>query len=126
MFSKLSDIQRFQPRVPVYFLGPIADASPVIGVGQAAESGPADRAVRFPLRVLPVTYFSGLLGAWSGEKITGQMKENRSGKAERIDPVHDAAMAGNDGSVVFHAPITLDGRHHQAAIEPHQGNGQSH
>jgi len=62
----------------------------------------------------------------SGKEITGEMEKNWRGKAEGIDPVHDAAMAGNGGTVVFDSAVALDRGHNQSAAKPHERDDQRH
>ena len=54
------------------------------------------------------------------------MKKDRRGKTEGIDPVHDAAMAGNGGAVIFYSAVALDRGHDQATTKPQERDDQRH
>jgi hypothetical protein len=54
------------------------------------------------------------------------MGKNWRDKAEGIDPVHDAAMAGYGGTVVFHSAVALDRGHDQSTAKPHERDDQRH
>jgi hypothetical protein len=47
-------------------------------------------------------------------------------KAEGIDAIHDAAVAGDNGTVVFHSAAALDRGHDQPTAKPHQCDDQGH
>ncbi len=51
----------------------------------------------------------------------GQVKEDRRGKAQRIDPVEHAAVSVDQRAVILDAAVALDRRHDQAARESHDG-----
>jgi len=48
-------------------------------------------------------------GHGSGVVITDEVEENRSGEAQRINAIHDAAVALDHGAEILHAPVALDG-----------------
>src|SRR5882724_5595422 len=60
------------------------------------------------------------------KEIPHQVKENRRGKAQRINPVENAAMTLDHCSEIFHPGIALDRAHHQSARETEQRNHERH
>ncbi len=65
----------------------------------------------------------GLSGQISEEEPC-EMKKDRGGEAQRIDPVEDSRMAFDQGSVVLHAAIPFDRRHRHATGEAHHRGDQ--
>lgn len=55
-----------------------------------------------------------------GEEESDQVKKDWRSEAQRIKPVHDAAVAGDRGAEVFDTPVAFDRGHDQAAEESHQ------
>ena len=47
-------------------------------------------------------------------------------KAEGIDAIHDAAVAGDSGTVVFHSAVALDRGHDQTTAKPQERDDQRH
>src|SRR5215213_1430481 len=47
------------------------------------------------------------------------MEKNRGGEHDRVRSIENAAMTLNHVPPVLHAPVALDGRHHEAAAESH-------
>ncbi len=52
------------------------------------------------------------------------MEEDRRREDDRVQPVDEAAMAGDDMAPVLDAAVALDGRHDEAAEEAQQRDGQ--
>ena len=47
------------------------------------------------------------------------MEKNRCRETKGVDPIHDAAMAGDHAPIVLHSAVTLDGGHDQSAAKSH-------
>src|SRR5258706_6371011 len=56
----------------------------------------------------------------SGEKVSGEVAKDRSGKTDAVDPVENAAMARQDGAEVLHPPIAFGGAHNETAGKAHK------
>lgn len=56
----------------------------------------------------------------SGKVVAHEMEKDWSGKAEGIEAVHDAAVAGNEVAVVLDATVTLHGGHDETTEESHE------
>ena len=54
------------------------------------------------------------------------MEKQRRGEAERIDPIHDAAVTRDGCAPILCAQVALDGRHDKPAEEPREADEQSH
>src|SRR5688500_7265228 len=61
-----------------------------------------------------------------GEVVTSEVEEDGSGKAEGVDTIKDAAVAGDGGTEVFDAAVAFDGGHDESARETHQRDGDCH
>src|SRR5262245_43366844 len=51
--------------------------------------------------------------------VAHQMKEDRRGENDRIEPIDEAAMAGNEMTPILDAAVALDRRHDEAAEKAH-------
>ena len=78
------------------------------------------------IQIVFLICFTGrLFSAVSRPEIAHDVEEDGCGKANRIDPVHHAAVAFDHVAPVFHTKVAFDGRHHQAACKTHQANHQA-
>src|SRR5688572_27648870 len=50
----------------------------------------------------------------------GEVEEHGGGEAEGVDAVEHAGVAGDEGAVIAHAAIALDGAHRHPAGEAHE------
>ena len=67
-----------------------------------------------------------VVSAADAEIESRDVKEHRSGEADRVDAIEHAAVSLDQRAVILHAAVALDRRHGHSAGEPHHAGQKRH